>query len=66
MRVPGTRHECHPPRHDKILDSYEIFNTYAVVGSLRANTNFGRSDVQRHVITSEASRLVGIIHHNNK
>ena len=55
MRVPGTRQKYHRPRHNNILDDYDDFNTYVVVGSLRAATNFGRLDVWRHVMTLEAS-----------
>ena len=66
MRVPGTRQKCHHPRHDKILDGYYNFNTYVVLGSLSTTTNFGRTYVQYHVMTSEASRVVSIIYHNNK
>ena len=45
MRVTGTRQKCHHPIHEKILDGYEKFSTYVVVGSLRDTTNFGRLDV---------------------
>ena len=34
--------------------------------SSRTNTNFERSDVQHHVMTLEASRVVIRISHNNK
>ena len=66
MRVSGIRQKCHCPRHEKILDGYDDFNTYVVVGSLRATTNFGRSDVQCHVITLEASRVLSRLSQNNK
>ena len=45
VRVPGTRQKYHCPRYEKLLDGYEYFNTYVVVGSLRATTNFGHLDV---------------------
>ena len=45
VRVPKTRQKCHHPRHEKILDGYENFNTYVVLGSLMATNNFGRSEV---------------------
>ena len=45
VRVSGTRHKHHRPRHEKILDVYDNFNTYFVVGLLRATTNFGCLDV---------------------
>ena len=32
VRVPGTRQKCHHLRHKTILDSYDDFNTYLVVG----------------------------------
>ena len=66
MRVPGNRHKCHRPRHEKILDGYDGFNTYVFVGSLRVNNNFGSSDVQCHVMTLEASRALSRLSHNNK
>ena len=66
VRVTGTRKKFHRPRHKKILDGYDKFNTYVIVGSLRATTNFRRSDVRHHVMTSEASRLVSRLYHNNK
>ena len=62
----GTRQKCHHPRQYKIFNGYDYFNTYVSVGSLRDTTDYGRSGVQRHVITSEASRVVSIISHNNK
>ena len=64
--VPGTRQECHRARHEKILDGYENFNTYVFIGSLRDTTNCGRLNVQRHVITLEASRVVSRLSQNCK
>ena len=64
--VPGDRQKYHCPWHEKILDVYYEFSTYIVVGSLRAPTNFIRSDVRRHMMNLEASRVVSIISHNNK
>ena len=64
--VPGTRHKCHHPGHEKILDGYDEFNTYIIVGSLRPTIHFGRLEVRRHVMTSEYSRVVSRISHNNK
>ena len=55
--VPGTRHKCHRSRHEKILDGYEKFSTYIIVGSFRASINFGRSYVRCHVMTSGYSRV---------
>ena len=62
----GTRQRYHRLRHEKILDSYDKSNTYAVVRSLRDTTNFGRLDVQRHMMTLEATIVVGRISRNNK
>ena len=45
VRFPVTRQKYHCPRHKKILDGYDDFNTYVVVVSLRATNNFGHSDV---------------------
>ena len=64
--MPGTRQKCHRPRHEKILDGYDDFNTYVVMGSLRATTIFLRLDLRRHVMTLEASILVSKLSHNNK
>ena len=66
VRVPMTRHKCHHLRHEKILNGYDDFNTYFVVGSLRARTNFGCLDIWRHVVTLEASKVVSRLSHNNK
>ena len=66
VRVPVTRQKYHRMRHKKILDGYDNFNTYVLVGSLRDTTKFGRSDRQRHVMTLEASRVVISISKNNK
>ena len=65
MRVPGTRQKYQHPRNNNILDDNDDFNTYVVVGSLRAATNFERLEVRRHVMTLEASRVVSRIYHNN-
>ena len=65
LHVPGTRYKYHRTRYKKILSGYEIFNTYAVVGSLRATTSFGNLDVRRNVMTLEASRVVSRISQNN-
>ena len=64
--VPGTRQKYHSLRHKKKLDGYDDFNTYVVIGSLRATKNFGRLDIQRHVMILEASRVVSRLSHNNK
>ena len=37
--VAGQKYQC--PRNNKILDGYENFSTYVIVGSLKAATNFG-------------------------
>ena len=66
VRATGTIQKCHRPRHEKILDGYDDFNTYVAVGSLRATTNSGRSDVRRHVMTLGASRVVSRLSQNNK
>ena len=50
-RVPVTRHKYRCLRYKKILYGYDDFNAYVVVGALRATTNFGRSDVRRHLMT---------------
>ena len=55
--MPATRHICHRSRHEKILDGYDKFSTCIIVVSLRATTNFGRSYVRRHVMTSGYSRV---------
>ena len=65
VRVPVTREKYHHPRHKKILDGYDYFNTYAILVSLGATTNFGRLDVRRHVMTLKASRVVSRLSHNN-
>ena len=49
-----------------LLGGYDDFNTYAAVGTFRATTSFRYSDVQRRVITSEASRVVSRLSCNNK
>ena len=64
--MQGTNQKYHRPRHEKILDGYDDFNTYVVIGSLRATKNFGRLDIQRHVMILEASRVVSRLSHNNK
>ena len=66
MRDPVTRQKYHGSRHNKILDGYDDFNTYVVIVSLRDTNNFVHSDVQRHVMTLEASRVVSRIYHNNE
>ena len=66
VRVPGTRQKYQHPRNNNILDENDDFNTYVVVGSLRAATNFERLEVRRHVMTLEASRVVSRIYHNNE
>ena len=65
VSVPGTRQKCHHPSHMKILDDYDDFNNYVVVGSFRDTTNFGSLDVRRHMMTFEASREVSSFSHNN-
>ena len=65
VRVPDNRQKLHCLRREKILDVYENFNTYVVVGLLRDTTNFVRLDVRRHVMNLEASRLVSRLFHNN-
>ena len=64
--MPGNIQKCHRPRHEKILDGYENFNTYVVVGSLRDTNDFGSLNVRRYVTTLEASRVVSRLSHNNK
>ena len=64
--MPGTRQKYHRPRHKKILDGYDNFNTHVFVGSSRATNNFRRLEVQRHVMTLEASRVEISIYHNYK
>ena len=59
-----TRHKYNRLRHTKILNGYDNFNTSVSVGSLGATTNFRRSDVQCHVMTSEASRVINRRSHN--
>ena len=66
VRVPGNRYKYHRLRHNKILDSYDDFNNYVVIGSSRATMNFGCSDVQHHVMTSKYSIVISRIYHNNK
>ena len=66
VSVPDTREKCNCLRHAEILDGYDEFNTYAVVGSLMDTTNLGRLDVQRHVTTLEDSREVSRLSSNNK
>ena len=66
MRVPVTKQKFHHPRHDKILDGYDNFNTYVVLGSLRTTYNFRRLYVRCQLMTSEASRVVSNLSHNNK
>ena len=61
-----TGYKYHHPRHKKILDGYDYFSTYVIVVSLKATTNLVRLDVQRRMMTSEASRLVSRISHSNK
>ena len=63
--IPVNIHKYHHPRHEKILDGYDYFNTYIVVGILRATINFRRSDVRRHVMALEAIRVVSRISCNN-
>ena len=65
VRVPVTRQKCHCPRYKEILDGYNDFRNYVVVGSLKATTNFGRSNVH-HIFLSEASKVVSRIHYNDK
>ena len=57
--VPGTRKKCHRPRHEKILNGYDDFDTYTVVLSLQDTTNFDCLDVRGHVMTLKAIRVVG-------
>ena len=61
MGLPGTRYKCHRPRHEKILDGYDDFNTHVIVVSLKATTNFVCSNVCRHVMTLETSTVVSRI-----
>ena len=63
--VLATRHKYHRTKHKKLLDDYDDFNNYVIVGSLRATTNFGGLDVPPHVMTLEASRVVSRLSHNN-
>ena len=62
--LPVTRQKCHLPRYKEILDGYDDFRTYVIVGSLKCATYFGRLDAWR-CITSEASRVVCRIYNNN-
>ena len=66
VRVSVTGQKYHRLRHKKILDGYDNFISYVVIGSLKATANFGRLDVRRCMMTSEASRVVSSISHNNK
>ena len=66
VHVSGTRKKRHCLKHEKILNGYEDFNIYVVVGSLRATNNSGRLDEQHHVMTLEYGRVVSSIFHNNK
>ena len=43
--VPVTRQKCNCPRYKEILDGYDDFSTYAIVGSLRDTTTFGCLDI---------------------
>ena len=65
-RVPGTRHKYHHLMYKKILDGYDNFNTYVVIGCFRATTDFGCPGIQCHVMTLEDSIVVSKISHNNK
>ena len=65
VRVPGTRKKYPCPKRKKILDDYDDLNTCVIVGSSRANNNFGHSGVQHHTMSFEASRAVSILSHNN-
>ena len=51
--------------HKKVLNGYDKFNTYVVVRSLRATTNFGNLDIQHLVMTLEARTVVSGLSHNN-
>ena len=66
MHVPVTGQKYYHPRHKKVLDGYDKFINYVVVGSLKATNNFERLDVRRRMMTSEASVVVSSISHNNK
>ena len=63
--VPATRQKYHRIRQDKILNGYENFSTYVVVGSLRDTTNFGRLEVWRCTMKSEVSIFVSRLSHNS-
>ena len=49
-----------------MLDGYDDFNTYTVVGSLGATTNLERSGILCYLMTLEASIVVSRLYHNNK
>ena len=66
MRLTGVRQKYHRLKHEKILDGYDDFNTYVVPRSLRETIDFGHSDVQHHLMTSEVRRVVRGVSWNNK
>ena len=66
VRVPMTGQKYHCPRHKKMLYGYDYFSTYAIVVSLKATTNFGRSEVWHHIMTLDTSRVGIGLSHNNK
>ena len=64
VRVSVTIQKYHHFRYKEILDGYNKFSTYVVVGSLRDTTYFGHLDVQ-YCMTLEASKSLSRISHNN-
>ena len=66
MHLPGARQKYQCMRKKKRLNGYDDFNTYVVVRSLRDTIDVEHSDVQRHLMTSEVSRVVRGIYCYNK
>ena len=51
-------------KYKKILDGYDDFRTYVIVGYMRDTTNFGDLDVLHHIILV-SSRVISRISYNN-
>ena len=51
-------------RYKEILDDYDDFRTYSIIGSLRATDIFGCSDICRCMILVD-SRVIIVLSHNN-
>ena len=65
VSMPVTRQKYHCPRYKEIMDGYNTFITYFIVGYLRATTNAVYLDV-RNCMTTEASKVLIRISQNNK